>query len=130
MELAVFLVNSVVVEKQSVAEVAAAHDVSRSWLYELLARYKAGGEEAIVAEVSVSRAPSIGRPLVWQIVRPSVRRFCVWEAPFGLHGLSMRTKKGRGAGSRDDEPSCSSNRLDNVGTNGAAALAMTRAPAT
>ena len=54
MELSVFLVNSVVVEKKSVAEVAAAHEVSRSWLYELLARYKAGGEEALVPQ---SRRP-------------------------------------------------------------------------
>ncbi len=54
MELAVFLVNSVVVEKKSVAEVAAAHEVSRSWLYELLARYKAGGDEALVPK---SRRP-------------------------------------------------------------------------
>ncbi|MBW3611687.1 MAG: IS481 family transposase, partial [Actinobacteria bacterium] len=36
--------NAVVVEGRSVAEVAAAHDISRSWLYELLTRYRQGGE--------------------------------------------------------------------------------------
>jgi transposase InsO family protein len=47
MELAGYVVNAVLVEGRSVAEVAADHDVSRSWLYELLARYRAGGEEAL-----------------------------------------------------------------------------------
>jgi len=55
MELAVFLVKSVLIEHKSVAEVAASHDVSRSWLYELLARYREGGEEALVSR---SRRPA------------------------------------------------------------------------
>ena len=40
------LITSVVVEKRSVAEVAAQYGVSRSWLYELLARYRREGETA------------------------------------------------------------------------------------
>lgn len=47
MELAGYVVNAVIVEGRSVAEVAADHDISRSWLYELLARYREGGEEAL-----------------------------------------------------------------------------------
>ena len=47
MDLAGYVVNAVVVEGRSVAEVASAHGVSRSWLYELLARYRAGGDEAL-----------------------------------------------------------------------------------
>jgi transposase InsO family protein len=47
MDLAGYVVNQVLVEKKTVAEVAAAHGVSRSWLYELLARYREGGEEAL-----------------------------------------------------------------------------------
>ena len=47
MDLASYVIAAVLVEGQSVAEVAAAHGVSRSWLYELLARYRAGGEEAL-----------------------------------------------------------------------------------
>ncbi len=47
MDLAGYVVNAVLVEKRSVAEVAAAHGVSRSWLYELLARYREGGEEGL-----------------------------------------------------------------------------------
>ncbi len=40
MELAGYVIKAAVVEGRSVAEVAAAHDMSRSWLYELLARYR------------------------------------------------------------------------------------------
>jgi len=38
------LITAVVVEKRSVPEVAAQYGVSRSWLYELLARYRTEGE--------------------------------------------------------------------------------------
>lgn len=38
-----YLVEAHVVEGRSVSELAAAHGVHRSWIYKLLARYKAGG---------------------------------------------------------------------------------------
>ena len=41
MELAAFVVQAVLVEGRSVREVARAHGVSKTWLYELLARYHA-----------------------------------------------------------------------------------------
>lgn len=47
MDLAGYLVRAVLLEGRSVAEVARTHDVSRSWLYELLARYKEKGEAAL-----------------------------------------------------------------------------------
>ncbi|HWC09989.1 MAG TPA: IS481 family transposase [Acidimicrobiales bacterium] len=47
MDLAGYVVKAVLVEGRSVAEVAADHGVSRSWLYELLARYRAGGDEGL-----------------------------------------------------------------------------------
>src|SRR5262245_10540033 len=47
MDLAGYVINAVVVEGRSVREVAAAHDISRSWLYELLARYRAQGEDGL-----------------------------------------------------------------------------------
>jgi transposase InsO family protein len=40
------VITAVVVEQRPVAEVAAAYGVSRSWIYELLARYRAEGEAA------------------------------------------------------------------------------------
>ena len=47
MDLASYVVNAVVVEGKSAGEVAAAHGVSRSWLYELLARYREHGEQGL-----------------------------------------------------------------------------------
>ncbi len=47
MDLAGYLINAVVTEGRPVAEVAAAHGVARSWLYELLARYRDLGEEGL-----------------------------------------------------------------------------------
>jgi transposase len=37
-----YLVRAVVVEKRSVREVAQTHGVSKTWLYELVSRYRAG----------------------------------------------------------------------------------------
>ena len=40
------LITSVVIENRTVRDVADQYDVSQSWLFELLARYKAEGEAA------------------------------------------------------------------------------------
>lgn len=47
MDLAGYVINAVLVEGLSVEEVCEAHDISRSWLYELIARYRQGGDEAL-----------------------------------------------------------------------------------
>ena len=47
MDLAGYVINAVLVEGQSVKEVGAAHDISRSWLYELIARYRQEGEDGL-----------------------------------------------------------------------------------
>jgi transposase InsO family protein len=47
-ELAVFVVQAVLVEERGVREVARAHGISKTWLYELLARYRADGEAGLV----------------------------------------------------------------------------------
>jgi transposase InsO family protein len=47
MDLAGYVINAVLVEGRSVAEVAADHGVFRSWLYELLARYRVDGEQGL-----------------------------------------------------------------------------------
>jgi transposase InsO family protein len=46
-ELAAFVVQAVLVEKRSVRQVAREHGISKTWLYELLARYRCGGEAAL-----------------------------------------------------------------------------------
>jgi transposase InsO family protein len=48
MEMASYLVTAVLVEGQSVRHVARDHGVSKTWLYELLARYEAEGEAGLV----------------------------------------------------------------------------------
>jgi transposase InsO family protein len=47
MDLAGYVINAVLVEGCSVTEVCEAHDISRSWLYELIARYRALGDEGL-----------------------------------------------------------------------------------
>lgn len=54
MSKARLVITAVVVEKRTVAEVTATYGVSRSWLYELLARYRDEGEAAFEPR---SRAP-------------------------------------------------------------------------
>src|SRR3954452_21825595 len=54
MSKARLVITAVTVEKRPVAEVAAAYGVSRSWIYELLARYRDEGEAAFEPR---SRAP-------------------------------------------------------------------------
>lgn len=44
MDLAGYVINAVLIEGRSVAEVCEAHDISRSWLYELIARYRELGD--------------------------------------------------------------------------------------
>ena len=48
MEIAAYLVTAVLVEGQSVRVVARDHGVSKTWVYELLARYRAEGEAGLV----------------------------------------------------------------------------------
>ncbi|MFD1507022.1 hypothetical protein FE374_03695 [Georgenia yuyongxinii] len=42
--LARLVITAVIVQKRPVREVTATYNVSRSWVYELLARYRAEGE--------------------------------------------------------------------------------------
>jgi hypothetical protein len=47
MDLAGYVINAVLFEGRSLKEVCAAHDVSRSWLYELIARYRERGDNGL-----------------------------------------------------------------------------------
>jgi transposase len=42
-----YVVDAVLLEKRGVGEVAKAHDISRYWLYQLLARFREGGYTAL-----------------------------------------------------------------------------------
>ena len=54
MSKARLVITAITIEKRPVAEVVATYGVSRSWLYELLARYRDEGENAFEPR---SRAP-------------------------------------------------------------------------
>ena len=54
MDLAGYVINAVLVEGRSVKEVCEAHGISRSWLYELIARYRELGDEGLTPQ---SRRP-------------------------------------------------------------------------
>lgn len=45
--LARYVVDAVVLEGRSAREVAQAHEISKSWIYELIARYRDGGYQAL-----------------------------------------------------------------------------------
>jgi transposase InsO family protein len=45
--MARYVVDAVVLEGRSAREVARAHGISKTWIYELLSRYRAGGYEAL-----------------------------------------------------------------------------------
>ena len=47
MDLAGYVINAVLVEGRSVKEVYETHDISRSWLYELIARYREHGDDGL-----------------------------------------------------------------------------------
>ena len=47
MGMARYVVDAVLVEGRGVREVAAAHGLSKSWIYELIGRFRAGGYEAL-----------------------------------------------------------------------------------
>lgn len=50
MDLAGYVINAVLVEGRTVKEVCESHDISRSWLYELIARYRDLGEEGLTPQ--------------------------------------------------------------------------------
>jgi transposase InsO family protein len=54
MDLAGYVINAVLVEGRSVKEVCETHDISRSWLYELIARYRETGDAGLTPQ---SRRP-------------------------------------------------------------------------
>jgi transposase InsO family protein len=47
MGMARYVVDAVLLEGRSAREVALAHGISKTWIYELIARYRAGGYEAL-----------------------------------------------------------------------------------
>jgi transposase len=59
-DLAGYVINAVPVEGRSVSEVCDAHDVSRSWLYELIARYREFGDAGLRPQGASVQARGLG----------------------------------------------------------------------
>jgi transposase InsO family protein len=88
-ELAAFVVQAVLVEGRSVREVARAHGISKTWLYELLARYRAEGEAGLVARSKrPHRSPTrVSETIEDEIVaiRKQLTEFGVEAGPDTIH---------------------------------------------
>ena len=56
MGMARYVVDAVLLEGRGVREVAAAHGISKSWIYELIGRFRAGGYGAL-EPARTARAP-------------------------------------------------------------------------
>jgi transposase InsO family protein len=69
MELGPYLVEAHLREGRSVAELAKAHGVHRSWIYKLLARYEEGGEAAVVAR---SRRPHTSPTKIYDLYEDEI----------------------------------------------------------
>jgi len=72
MGLARYVVDAVVLEGRSAREIARAHGISKSWIYELIARYRTGGYEALEPRSKRPRSCKHGTPpeVVQAIVKP------------------------------------------------------------
>jgi hypothetical protein len=88
-ELAAFVVQAVLVDKRSVREVARTRGISKTWLYELLARYRAEGDAGLVARSkrphrSPSRVPAaVDDEIV--AIRKQLTEFDVEAGPDTIH---------------------------------------------
>ncbi len=60
--LARYVVDAVVLEGRSAREVARAHGISKSWIYELMARYRDGGYQALEPRSKRPRSCKHGTP--------------------------------------------------------------------
>jgi transposase InsO family protein len=74
-----YLVEAHLIEGRSVAELAAAHGVHRSWIYKLLARYREGGYEALEPRSRAPRSSPNRTPA--EVVRAivSLREQLLWQ---------------------------------------------------
>jgi transposase InsO family protein len=97
-ELAAFVVQAVLVEKRSVREVARAHGISKTWLYELLARYHRDGDSGLVARSkrphhSPSRVPDAVEDEIVAI-RKQLTEFGADAGPDTIHTHLARNHAG------------------------------------
>src|SRR5712691_9922623 len=66
MDLAGYVITAVLVEGRSVKDVCESHDISRSWLYELIARYRELGDEGLKPQSRRPRSSPTRVPLAME----------------------------------------------------------------
>src|SRR5712692_1120375 len=66
MDLAGYVITAVLVEGRSVKDVCESHDISRSWLYELIARYRELGDEGLNPQSRRPRSSPTRVPLAME----------------------------------------------------------------
>src|SRR5918993_2106029 len=101
MDLAGYVINAVLVEGQRVEEVCAAHDLSRSWLYELIARYRRLGEEGLRPQSKRPRSSPTRMPAALEEEIVALRKWLAEEGlDAGAHTIQFHLlgRRGRGRG--------------------------------
>ena len=97
MDLAGYVINAVLVEGQRVEEVCAAHDLSRSWLYELIARYRRLGEEGLKAQSKRPRSSPTRVPAALEEEIVVLRKWLAEEGlDAGAHTIQFHLLRRRG----------------------------------
>ena len=66
MDMGRYLVEAHLLEGRSVAELAEAHGIHRSWIYKLLARYRAEGEAGLVPRSRRPRSSPTATPVEFE----------------------------------------------------------------
>jgi transposase InsO family protein len=102
MDLAGYVINAVLVEGQRVDDVCAAHGVSRSWLYELIGRYREHGEAGLQARSKRPRSSPTKVPAAIEDEIVALRKSLAEEGldagPHTIQVHLLRRRRGRARG--------------------------------
>ncbi|MGH2474141.1 MAG: helix-turn-helix domain-containing protein, partial [Candidatus Limnocylindrales bacterium] len=102
MDLAGYVINAVLVEGQRVDDVCAAHGVSRSWLYELIGRYREHGEAGLQPRSKRPRSSPTKVPAAIEYEVVAVRKCLAEEGldagPHTIQVHLLRRRQGRARG--------------------------------
>jgi transposase InsO family protein len=102
MDLAGYVINAVLVEGQRVDDVCVAHGVSRSWLYELIGRYREHGEAALVPRSKRPRSSPTKVPAMIEDEIVALRKSLAEEGldagPHTIQVHLLRRRRGRARG--------------------------------
>jgi transposase InsO family protein len=103
MDLAGYVINAVLVEGQKVNDVCTAHGVSRSWLYELIGRYREDGEAGLQPRSKRPRSSPTKLPAAIEDEIVALRKSLAEEGldagphTIQVHLLGRRRGRARGA---------------------------------